>query len=74
MKVGIVTHYFVYGSCQALHEYLVTNNHNVTLLEIPLDMKGQEKSEYRITLNNNLKIKTLFFFMKNTKSLISKIA
>lgn len=36
IKYGIITHYYFYGSCQALYDFL-KNKNNVSMVEIPLD-------------------------------------
>ena len=41
MFYGIITHSFVYGSCQALYDYLLNKNKNVSLIEIPLELSNR---------------------------------
>jgi glycosyltransferase involved in cell wall biosynthesis len=69
IKYGIITHYFFYGSCQALFDYLNKKKiYNVLMIEIPLDFpKDFFKKE--ILINNNNKKKKIKIFSFNNKIL-----
>lgn len=79
MKIGIVNHYFFYGSCQALYDFLKKNKKiEVIYIEFPLDISKEHKKSKTNIFDNIKKIKeyslhTNSFFLNYIIDIFSNI-
>jgi hypothetical protein len=64
IRIGIVSHYFFYGSCQALYDFLKNRVDKLVFIEFPLDItKGFLKKPIKVSIPNNI-IKNYYFYSK----------
>lgn len=64
IRVGIVSHYFFYGSCQALYDFLKNRVDKLVFIQLPLDIdKNSSKRPIKVS-NTNSKNKNYYFSSK----------